>query len=135
MALETLLRLAQIWLQKRTYKEFKLHTVYAVILEAIKPLQLVGQAAEFKFESKFEPLQVIWQSLRKAIPEDNRRFRGQNQLSSSWGHFLAVGRASTNLNTRRFRVGGIRCWPRQARLRKTCYHSCYTDSVQESTRF
>ena len=35
-----------------------------MILEAIKPLQLVGQAAEFKFESKFEPLQVIWQSLQ-----------------------------------------------------------------------
>ena len=46
-------------------KEFKLHTVYAVISEAIKPLQLVGQAAEFKFESKFEPLPVIWQSLRR----------------------------------------------------------------------
>ena len=27
--------------------------------EAIKPLQLVGQEAQFKFESKFEPLQVI----------------------------------------------------------------------------
>ena len=40
-------------------KEFKLHTVYAVISEAIKPLQLVAQAAQFKFESKFEPLQVI----------------------------------------------------------------------------
>ena len=38
----------------------KLHTVYAVISEAIKPLQLVVQAAEFKFE----PLQVISQSLR-----------------------------------------------------------------------
>ena len=46
-------------------KEFKLHTVYAVISEAIKPLQLVGQAAEFKFESKFESLQVIWQSVRR----------------------------------------------------------------------
>ena len=43
----------------------KLHTVYAVISEAIKPLQLVGQAAEFKFESKFEPLPVIWQSLQR----------------------------------------------------------------------
>ena len=32
-------------------KEFKLHTVSAVILEAIRPLPLVGQAAEFKFES------------------------------------------------------------------------------------
>ena len=42
----------------------KLQTVYALILEVIKPLQLVGQAAEFtvKFESnlKLEPLQVIW---------------------------------------------------------------------------
>ena len=44
-------------------KELKLHTVYAVISEALKPLQLVGQAAQFKFESKLEPLPVIWQSL------------------------------------------------------------------------
>ena len=43
-------------------KELKLHTVYAVISEAIKPSQLVAQAVEFKFEYKFEPLQVIWQS-------------------------------------------------------------------------
>ena len=71
-------------------KELKLHTVYAVISEAIKPLQLVGQAAEFKFESKFEPLPVIWQSLPKAVPEDNRRFRGQNQLPSSWGSSPAL---------------------------------------------
>ena len=40
----------------------------------MKPLKLVGQAAEIKSESKFEPLQVIWISLPKAIPEDNRRF-------------------------------------------------------------
>ena len=31
----------------------------------IKPLPLVGQVAKFKFESKFEPLPVIWQSLRR----------------------------------------------------------------------
>ena len=30
-----------------------------MISEAIKPFQLVGEAAECKFESKFEPLQVI----------------------------------------------------------------------------
>ena len=36
-----------------------------MILEAIKPLQLVGQVAEFKFESKFEPMLVIWQSLQR----------------------------------------------------------------------
>ena len=97
-------------------KEFKLHTVYALISEAIKPLQLVGQAFECKFESKFEPLLVI--------------------RPSSWGRSEAllaqVGVASTN--TGRFRVGGSRCGQRQARLRKTCYHSCDTESVQESTR-
>ena len=43
------------------------------IYEQTKPLllvgiQLVGQAAEVKFESKFEPLQIIWQSLQKTIP-------------------------------------------------------------------
>ena len=27
------------------------------------------------------------------------------------------------------------CWQRPARLRKTCYHSCDADSVQESRRF
>ena len=36
-----------------------------MVSEEIKLLQLVGQAAEFKFESKFEPLPVIWQSLRR----------------------------------------------------------------------
>ena len=39
-------------------KEFKLHTVYFGTSEQIKPLEPVGQAAEFKFESKFEPLLV-----------------------------------------------------------------------------
>ena len=43
----------------------KLHTVYFGASEQIKPLQPVDQAAEFKFESKFEPLPVIWQSLRR----------------------------------------------------------------------
>ena len=105
--------------------------------EQKKPSQPVGQAAELKFESKFEPLLVIWQSLPKTVPEDNRRFRGQNQRPSSWGSALAqfgrVGRASTNVG--RFRVGGSLCGPRLARLRKTCYHSCDTNLVRESKRF
>ena len=49
-------------------KEFELHTIYFGASQQIKPLQPVGQAAEFKFESKLKPLQVIWQSLPKAIP-------------------------------------------------------------------
>ena len=52
----------------------KLHTDYSGASEQIKPLQPVGQAVEFKFESKFKPLLVIWPSFPKAIPEDNRRF-------------------------------------------------------------
>ena len=72
----------------------------------------------------------------KAVPAGNGRFRGQNQRPSSWGHSPAllgrVGRAGTN--TGRFRVCCSRCRPRLARLRKKCYHSCETDSVQESKR-
>ena len=75
----------------------------------------------------------------KAVREDNlnRRFRGQNQRPSSWGSppalLVLVGRASTN--TGRFRVCSSRCWQRQAGLRKTCFHSCDTDSAQQSKRF
>ena len=73
----------------------------------------------------------------KAVPKCYRRFRGQNQWPSSWcrsqAQLARVKRASTN--TGRFWVGGSRCWQRPASLRKTCYHSCDTDSVQELTRF
>ena len=54
------------------------------VLEQIKPLQLVGQAADFKFESNLQPKQAIRQSLPKAIREDNRRFSLQNLWRSSW---------------------------------------------------
>ena len=108
-----------------------------MISEAKKPLQLVGQAAEFKFESKFEHPAGHLAILPKAVPEGIRRFRGQNLRPSSWGSSQAllgrVGRASTN--TGRFPVGGSRCGQQQARLRKTCYYSCDTDSVQEAKRF
>ena len=50
-------------------EEVKLHTVYSGVSEQIKPLQFVGQVAEFKFEPKFKPLQVIWQSLPKTFPD------------------------------------------------------------------
>ena len=46
----------------------KIHKVYSVVLEETKTLQLVGQLAEFKFESKFEPDPVILPSLQKSIP-------------------------------------------------------------------
>ena len=54
------------------------HRVYFGTLEQIKL-----RAAEFEFESKFEPLPVIrtviLKSILKSIQEDNRMFRGQNQ--------------------------------------------------------
>ena len=56
-----------------TQKEFELLSLYSGISKQIKALQPFGQATEFKFESNFEPLPVIWQSLLKAIPEDNQR--------------------------------------------------------------
>ena len=42
-----------------------------------KTLQLVGQAAEFKFESKFEPLDVIWQSLRRLFQKTIEGLEGK----------------------------------------------------------
>ena len=48
-----------------------------MISEAIKPLQLVGQAAEFKFEFKFEPLQVIWQSLQRLLQKEIEGLEGK----------------------------------------------------------
>ena len=73
----------------------------------------------------------------KAVPEGDRRFRGQNQLLSSWGRSPAllawVWQARSNTGC--FLVCCSRCWQWPARLRKTCYYSCDTGSVQESTRF
>ena len=57
--------------------EFELHTVNAVISEAIKPLQLAGQVAEFKFEYKIEPLPVIWQSLQRRFQKVIKGLEGK----------------------------------------------------------
>ena len=89
------------------------------------------------FEFKFEALPVIWQSLPKAIPENNQRYWLQNQWQSSWGsappQLGLVGLA--RINTGCFQVGCSCCWPRQACLKKTCYHSCDIDSVEDLTWF
>ena len=63
------------------------HT-HAVISEAIKPSQLVGHAAQFKFESKVEPLPVIWQSLQrlfqKVIEGLEGKINGQPLGAALW---------------------------------------------------
>ena len=72
-------------------KEFKLHPFYAVISEAIKPLQLIGQAAEFRFECKFEPLAVIWQSFLRLFQKVIEGFEGKinsQALGAATGYFL-----------------------------------------------
>ena len=87
------------------------------------------RAVDFNFESKFEPLLVIWPPFPEVIQ--------QNQLQSSWVHAQAqhwrVWPASAN--TGRFRDGNSRCWPRTARFRKKCSNSCYTDSSWGYKRF
>ena len=90
---------------------------------ADESLQTVAQVAELNFESKFEPLPVIWQSLPKAVPEENRRFWLQNQCLSS----LDLAPAQLGRVGRRSSC----CWQQPARLRKTWCHSFYADSVQE----
>ena len=57
--------------------------------------------------SPCQPVQVIWQSLQKAIREENRIWL-QNQCPSSWGSAQAqVGRVGlASRNTGRFWVGG-----------------------------
>ena len=49
----------------------KIQTPHCLFLDFYnQPLQQVGQAAEFKFGSKFEPLLIVWQSLQKADSKD-----------------------------------------------------------------
>ena len=96
-------------------KEFKLHTDYSWITEQIKPLQPVGQTAEFKVESKFKPLPVIWSDYS----------RRQSKVLTAKSMAQLLGRRSCTALacltgdhlTERFRVGGSRCGPQQARLR------------------
>ena len=77
---------------------------YSGITKQRKHLQLVSQAAEFQFESKFKPLLVIWQSLAfpKAIPDSRRQSKAltAKSMEGPWGSALAqlwvVGRTKTN---------------------------------------
>ena len=50
---------------------FKLHIDYSGVSEQKKPLQPVGQAAEFRYESTFEH-HLASRNSDKVIPEDNR---------------------------------------------------------------
>ena len=107
------------------------------VSEQIIPLQTIGVQFLAPATSACHPM--IWQSFLKASPEDNWRIRLQNQWPSSWGSApaqLQVGPVwLSSTNTGCFLVSCRRCGPQQACLRKTCYHSCFTDSVRQSKRF
>ena len=51
-------------------------------------MQPVGQAAEFKFESKFEPMQVIWQSLQRLFEKTIEDFDCKINGRALWAVLL-----------------------------------------------
>ena len=53
----------QFWHSKKNSNSTQFIELYFGVSEQIKPLQPIGQAAEFKFESKFEPLHIIIDSI------------------------------------------------------------------------
>ena len=73
--------------------------------------------------SKFKPLQVIWESIPKTVPEGNQSFWlvwMRNPGPSSWScapaQLRLVGQASINKNC--FLICGSLCWPQPAPFRK-----------------
>ena len=68
-------------------------------------------------------MMVIWQSFRRLFQKVIEGLEGEingQALGAALG-LARIGRVSTNTGS--FRVGGSRCGQRQARLRKTSYHS------------
>ena len=51
-------QLSSIWRSKKNSNSTQFIELYFGVSEQIKPLQPIGQAEEFKFESKFKPLQT-----------------------------------------------------------------------------
>ena len=77
--------LSSIWCSEKNSNSTKCIKLYSGVSEQLKPLQPIGQAAEFKFESKIKPLLVIWQSLLKAISEDNQSFLTAKSMAKLLG--------------------------------------------------
>ena len=95
-----------------------------------------GQAVEIKIEPKFEPLLVIWKSLQRLFQKVIEGLEGKiNSQALGAALLLCLRGSDGRAQTQGVSKSAARCWQRLACLRKTCYHSCDTDSVQESTRF
>ena len=105
-----------------------------------KPLHQVYNPLVRMHSSSLSPsslLPVIWQSLTKAIPEDNRKFDCKingKALGAALLHSLG-GLGGASINTGCFRVFGSRCWTLPACSKKTFYYSCHSDSVRQPKRF
>ena len=115
-------------------------TVYAVISEAIKPLQLFDQAEELNFEYKFEPLQVIWQSLQRLFQKVIEGLEGKiNCQALGAALWLCMrssdGRAQTQGVSKSAAVAAGSDQLAWGKHPTRTYLSCNTDAVQESTRF
>ena len=128
--------LSSFWRSKKNSNSTQFIELYFGVLEQRKPQQPIGQAAEFKFESNQcrSSSNHSRRPFKKTIEGFDCKINGQ-ALGAALRHSLggSDGRARTQpgrvFPTPKFRVGGSCCWPRPARLRKMCYHSCDTDSV------
>ena len=99
----------------------------------MKPLQPIGQAAEFKFESKLEPLQTS--ACHLAItPEGYSRIQSKDLTAKALGGALQHSLGGRT-GERKHRAFPSRLQSLLARLRKTSYHSCETDSIRHLKRF
>ena len=67
----------QFWRSKKNSNSTQFIELYFGVSEQIKPLQPIDQEAEFKFESKFKPLLVIWQSLRRLFQKTVEGLEGK----------------------------------------------------------
>ena len=111
--------------------------------EQIKPYNLLIRRQSSSLSpssSPCWPVLLIWQSLQKAVWEDNQRILLQKingqalgllGLLSCTGWAVWTGKHKHSL-AGSFLVCCSSCWQLPAHLRKLCYHSCKTDSVQQS---
>ena len=130
----------QFWRSKKNSNSIQFIELYSGVSEQINLYNTLVSRQSSSLSPSWSPCLssgIDWQSLPKAIPEDNQSFWLQKLFPSSWGRAPAqlgrVGQASAN--TGYFQVGSSSCWQLPARLMKTCYHSCDTDSVHNSKCF
>ena len=77
----------QFWRSKRNSNFTLFIELYFGVSEQIKPLQPIGQAAEFKFESKFEPLPTSAGHLA-ITPEGYSRRQSKDLIAISMAKLL-----------------------------------------------